>query len=133
MILTLFQALFFIANCCTTLAAFSTRSLKTSIISIGIKYTKSSKYLPPHEEVARKFFGFEEHSCTLHHTPTQYLPDVECILVHRHFTCKSKNPRILAPVIILEQSLKYKSCRVLKMVPNSNFFVCFLTSSKSTQ
>jgi hypothetical protein len=35
--------------------------------------------------------------------------------------CKSKNPPILAPLIILEQSLKYKSCRVLKMVPNLFF------------
>jgi hypothetical protein len=45
---------------------------------------------------------------------------------------KSKNPRILAPLIILEQTLKYKSCRVLKMGPNSYLF-CFLTSSGSTQ
>jgi hypothetical protein len=49
-----------------------------------------------------------------------YIPGVEWILVHRHFTCKSKIPRILAPLIILEQTLKYKSCRVL-------------TSSGSTQ
>jgi hypothetical protein len=28
-------------------------------------------YLPPHEEVARKLSGLEEHSRTLHHTPTQ--------------------------------------------------------------
>jgi hypothetical protein len=60
------------------------------------------------------------------------IPRVEWILVHRYFTCKSKNSRILAPLIILEQSLKYKSCRVLKMVPNSYLF-CFLTSSGSTQ
>jgi hypothetical protein len=52
--------------------------------------------------------------------------------LHRHFTCKSKNPRILAPLITLEQTLKYKSCRVLKMVPYSCLF-CFLTSSGSTQ
>jgi hypothetical protein len=32
------------------------------------------------------------------------IPGVEWILVqHRHFTYKSKNPRILAPLIILEQ------------------------------
>jgi hypothetical protein len=62
----------------------------------------------------------------------KYILGVEWILVHRHFTCKSKNSRILAPLIILEQSLKYKSCRVLKMVPNSYVF-CFLTSSGSTQ
>jgi hypothetical protein len=58
---------------------------------------------------------------------------VEWILVHRHFTCKSKNPRILARLIILEQSLKYKSYRVLKMIPNSIFLFCFLTSYGSTQ
>jgi hypothetical protein len=52
----------------------------------------------------------------------RYLPGVEWILVHRHFTCKSKNPRILAPLIILEQTLKYKSCRVLRVVPNSYLF-----------
>jgi hypothetical protein len=61
-----------------------------------------------------------------------YIPGVEWILVHRHFTCKTKNPRILASLIILEQSLKYKSCRVLKIVSKSYFF-CFLTSSGSTQ
>jgi hypothetical protein len=53
------------------------------------------------------------------------IPGVEWILVHGHFTCKSKNPRILAPLIILEQTLKYKSCRVLKMVPNSCFYNIF--------
>jgi hypothetical protein len=57
---------------------------------------------------------------------------VQWILVHRHFTSKSKNPRILTPLIILEQTLKYKTCRVLKMVPSSYLF-CFLTSSGSTQ
>jgi hypothetical protein len=61
-----------------------------------------------------------------------YIPGVEWILVRVHFTFKSKNPPILAPLIILEQTLKYKSCRVLKMVPNSYLF-CFLTSSGSTQ
>jgi hypothetical protein len=30
--------------------------------------------------------------------------------------CKIKNRRILAPLIILGPTLKYKSCRVLKMV-----------------
>jgi hypothetical protein len=30
-------------------------------------------HVPPQEEVARKFPGFEEHSRTLHHTPTQNL------------------------------------------------------------
>jgi hypothetical protein len=30
-------------------------------------------HVPPQEEVARKFSGLEEHSCTLHHTPTQHL------------------------------------------------------------
>jgi hypothetical protein len=29
-----------------------------------------------------------------------YIPGVEWMLVHRHFTCKSKNSRILAPLII---------------------------------
>jgi hypothetical protein len=61
-----------------------------------------------------------------------HIQGVEWTLVHRHFTCKSKNPRILAPLIILEQSREYKSCRVLKMVSNSYFF-CFLTFSGSTQ
>jgi hypothetical protein len=61
-----------------------------------------------------------------------HIQGVEWILVHWHFTCKSKNPGILAPLIILEQRLNYKSCRVLKMVSNSSFF-SFLTSSGSTQ
>jgi hypothetical protein len=50
------------------------------------------------------------------------IPGVEWILVHRHFTCKSGDPRTLTPLIILEQSLKYKSCRVLKMVSSFYFF-----------
>jgi hypothetical protein len=53
------------------------------------------------------------------------IPGVEWILLHRHFTCKSENPRILAPLIILEQTLKYKSCRALKMVPNSSYALFF--------
>jgi hypothetical protein len=63
---------------------------------------------------------------------TLHIPGVEWILVHKHFMCKNKNSRILAPLIILEQTLKYKSCRVLKMVPSSYLFY-FLTSSGSTQ
>jgi hypothetical protein len=62
----------------------------------------------------------------------RYLPGVEWILVHRHPTRKSKNPRIPAPPTILEQTLKYKSCRALRVVPNSYLF-CFLISSGSTQ
>jgi hypothetical protein len=50
---------------------------------------------------------------------------VEWILGHRHFTCNSKNPRILAPLIIFQQNLKYKSCRVKKIVPKffSNYIL----------
>jgi hypothetical protein len=59
-----------------------------------------------------------------------YIPGVEWILVHRHFTCKSTNPRILAPLIILQQTRKYKSCKVKKIVPKS-FFNYFLTLSGS--
>jgi hypothetical protein len=53
---------------------------------------------------------------------------VEWILGHRHFTCNSKNPRILAPLIIFQQNLKYKSCRVKKLYLNS-----FLTPSGSVR
>jgi hypothetical protein len=59
-------------------------------------------------------------------------PGVEWILVHGRFACEGEDPRMLAPLIILEQGLKYVSCRVLKMVSNSYFF-CFLTPSGSTQ
>jgi hypothetical protein len=39
----------------------------------------------------------------------------------------SKNPRILAPlIIILEQNLKYKSCRIKKNVPKLIIFLHFL-------
>jgi hypothetical protein len=43
--------------------AFSAPSFKTSF---EIEYTK-------YEEIARKLSGLEEHSRTLHNTPTQYL------------------------------------------------------------
>jgi hypothetical protein len=47
-----------------------------------------------------------------------HIQGVEWILVrvHRHFTCNSKNPRILATLIIFQQDIKCKSCRVKKMV-----------------
>jgi hypothetical protein len=50
---------------------FSTRSLKTSIVSIGIEYTT---YLPPQEEVARKLSGPEEHPAhfTIHQHNIHY-------------------------------------------------------------
>jgi hypothetical protein len=56
--------------------------------------------------------------------------------LHRHFTCSSNNPRILAPLIIIiifQQNLKYKSCRVKKNVPKflSNYY--FLTPSGSVR
>jgi hypothetical protein len=59
-------------------------------------------------------------------THCTYLPGVEWILVHRRFPCNSKNPRMLAPLIIIfQQNLKYKSCRVNKIVPKffSNYFL----------
>jgi hypothetical protein len=60
-----------------TIMKASNITLKTSIVSIGIEYTKSFKYLPPQEEVAGKFSGLEENFRTLHHTPTQYLNAVQ--------------------------------------------------------
>jgi hypothetical protein len=50
---------------------------------------------------------------------------VEWILVHRHFTCNSENPLILAPLIVFQQNLKHKSCRVKKnvLISFSNYFL----------
>jgi hypothetical protein len=55
---------------------------------------------------------------------------VEWMLVHRHFTCNSENLLILAPLIIFQQNLKHKSCRVKKNVSKS-FSNYFLTPSGS--
>jgi hypothetical protein len=57
---------------------------------------------------------------------------VEWILAHMHFTCNSENPLILAPLIIFQQNLKHKSCRVKKKVPKS-FSNYFLTPSGSVR
>jgi hypothetical protein len=46
--------------------------------------------------------------------------------------CKSENPLILAPLIIFQQKLKHKSCRVKKNVPKS-FSTYFLTPSGSVK
>jgi hypothetical protein len=48
-----------------------------------------------------------------------HIQGVEWILVHWHFTCNSKTPRILAPLIIFQQNIKYKSFRVKKIVSKS--------------
>jgi hypothetical protein len=61
---------------------------------------------------------------------TFIIQGVEWILVHRHFTCNSENSLILAPLIISQQNLKHKSCRVKKIVPKS-FSNYFLTPSGS--
>jgi hypothetical protein len=52
------------------------------------------------------------------------IQDVEWILVHRNFTCNSENSLILAPLIIFQQNLKSKSCRVKKMYLNP-FLIIF--------
>jgi hypothetical protein len=55
-----------------------------------------------------------------------YIQGVEWILVHRHFTWNSGGPRILVRLVIFEQDLKYKSCRVKKIVPkySNTFWFC---------
>jgi hypothetical protein len=53
----------FFQHTSVVVTALSARSFKTSI---EIEYTK-------YEEIARKLSGLEEHSRTLHNTPTQYL------------------------------------------------------------
>jgi hypothetical protein len=57
---------------------------------------------------------------------------VEWILVHRHLTCNSENPLILAPLIIFQKNLTHKSCRAKKIVPKS-FSNYFLTPSGSAR
>jgi hypothetical protein len=108
------------------------------VVGVGVcKIKVDSNFSPVFKVKCTKFHQDRSKTVDLHTKQTNkqtfsFIPGVEWILVHRHFTCKSKNPRILAPLIILEQIFKYKSCRVLKMVPNSYLF-CFLTSSGSTQ
>jgi hypothetical protein len=45
-----------------------------------------------------------------------------------HFTCNSENPLILAPLIIFQQNLKHKSCKVKKIVP----IICFKIKNPPT-
>jgi hypothetical protein len=66
--------------------------------------------------------AFKKHLYTINVVNIQ---GIEWILVHRHFTCNSDNPLIFAPLIIFQQNLKHKSCRVKKIVPKffSNYFL----------
>jgi hypothetical protein len=53
---------------------------------------------------------------------------------HRHFTCNSKNPRILAPLIILEQSLKYRAIKLIcnRVIHESEIVCRFLNKKQYT-
>jgi hypothetical protein len=46
------------------------------------------------------------------------IPGVEWILVHRHFTYKSKNPRILAPLIVIPMTPDNNKVHFLTSVTN---------------
>jgi hypothetical protein len=53
---------------------------------------------------------------------------------HRHFTCNSKNLRILAPLIILEQSLKYRAIKLIcnRVIHESEIVCRFLNKKQYT-
>jgi hypothetical protein len=61
----------------------------------------------------------------------KYIQGVEWILVHRHFTCNSENPLILAPLSIVQQNLKHKSCRVKKNYLNPFIIIFSIIDSKN--
>jgi hypothetical protein len=71
------------------------------VVRVGSCKIKVDSYSPPVLKVkCAKFHQTWSNTAYKTNKPTNeqfYIPGVEWILVHRHFTCKCKNPGILTP------------------------------------